>query len=52
MQFASHPQALGQLDSFSVLRMINLITGTLGLPVTKEILLELNAELNKVPVEG
>ena len=51
-QFASHPQALGQLDSFSVLRMINLITGTLGLPVTKEILLELNAELNKVPVEG
>ena len=51
-QFVAHPQVLSQLDSFSVLRMINLITGTLGLPVTKEILLELNAELNKVPVEG
>ena len=51
-QFAAHPQVLGQLDSFSVLRMINLVTGAMMMPVTKEILLELNAELNKVPVEG
>ena len=45
---AAHPQALGQLDSFSVLRLINLITGTLGIEVTKEMLLDLNAELNKI----
>ena len=47
-QFAAHPQALMQLDSFSVLRMINLVTGALMVPVTKEQLLALNAELNKI----
>ena len=49
-QFASRPEALGQLDSFSVLRLINLITGAMMMPVTKEQLLELNAELNKVKI--
>ena len=49
-QFAAHPQALGQLDSFTVLRMINLVTGALMVPVTKEQLLALNAELNKVKI--
>ncbi len=49
-QFAAHPQALGQLDSFTVIRMIGLVTGALGIPVTKEVLLELNAELNKVKI--
>ena len=49
-QFAAHPQALGQLDSFSVLRLINLITGAMMMPVTKEQLLELNAELNKIAI--
>jgi len=49
-QFAAHPQALGQLDSFSVLRLINLITGAMMIPVTKETLLELNAELNKIKI--
>ena len=47
---ASHPQALGQLDGFSVLRLINLITGTLGIPVTKEQLMELNAQLNQIAI--
>ena len=47
-QFASRPEVLGQLDSFSVLRMINLITGAMMMPITKEQLLELNAELNKI----
>ena len=49
-QFASHPQALGQLDSFSVLRLINLITGAMMMPVTKEMLLDLNAQLNKIAI--
>ena len=47
-QFAAHPQALMQLDSFSVLRMINLVTGAVMIPVTKEMLMDLNAELNKI----
>ena len=49
-QFASHPQTLGQLDSFSVLRLINLITGAMMMPVTKEMLLDLNAQLNKIAI--
>ena len=51
-QFASRPEVLGQLDSFSVLRMLNLIAGAMMMPMTKEMLLDLNAQLNKVPVEG
>ena len=47
-QFASNPQVLMQLDSFSVLRMINLIAGAMMLPVTKEQLMELNAKLNTI----
>ncbi len=50
-QFAAHPQALGQLDSFTVLRMLNLIAGAMRLPMTKEMLLGINAELNKVPIK-
>lgn len=38
----------GQLDSFTVLRMIGLIAGAMMMPLTKEQLLDLNAELNKV----
>jgi hypothetical protein len=49
-QFAAHPQALGQLDSFTVLRMIGLVTGAMMIPVTKEQLLALNAELNKIKI--
>jgi beta-galactosidase len=49
-QFAAHPQALGQLDSFTVLRMIGLVTGAMGIPVTKEVLLELNTQLNQVKI--
>ena len=37
-----------QLDSFTVLRMINLITGAMMMPVTKEQLMELNAKLNTI----
>ena len=50
-QFAAHPQALGQLDSFTVLRMLNLIAGAMRLPMTKEMLMDINAELNKVAIQ-
>lgn len=49
-QFAEHPQFLGQLDSFSVLRMLNLISCAMGMQVTKEQLLALNDDLNKVTI--
>ena len=49
-QFAAHPQVLMQLDSFTVLRMINLITGAMMMPVTKEQLMELNAKLNTIAI--
>ena len=48
--FAAHPQAMGQLDSFTVLRMISLVTGAMMMPVTKEQLLELNAKLNQISI--
>ena len=47
-QFTAHPQVLCQLDSFSVLRMINLIAGAMMMPLTKEQLLDLNAQLNNI----
>ena len=49
-QFAAHPQVLCQLDSFSVLRMINLVTGAMMMPVTKEMLMDLNAQLNQIKI--
>lgn len=36
------------LDSMTVLRTINVITGMMRVPVTKEQLMELNAHLNTV----
>ena len=47
---AAHPQALSQLDGFSVLRLINLIAGTLRLPITKDMLMDLNAKLNEIAI--
>ena len=47
---ASRPETLKMLDAMTVLRMINVITGMMRVPVTKEQLMELNAELNKIPV--
>lgn len=40
------PRAIGVLDSQSVLRMINLLSGMLHIPVTKEQLMDLNEKLN------
>ena len=47
-QFTSRPEVLGQLDSFSVLRMLNLICGAMMMPMTKEQLMDLNAQLNQI----
>lgn len=46
---AAHPSALNMLSGMTVLRMINVVTGMMRMPVTKEQLLTLNAELNKIP---
>jgi len=41
---------VNMMDSMTVLRLIGLIAGATNLPVTKEKLLELNAELNKLAI--
>ena len=46
---AGHPSALIMLSGMTVLRMINVVTGMMRIPVTKEQLMALNAELNKIP---
>ena len=48
---AAQSSTLNMLDAMTVLRMINVITGMMRMPVTKEQLMDLNAELNKIPVE-
>jgi beta-galactosidase len=45
---AAQPAAVNMLDAMTVLRMINVITGMMRMPVTKEQLMDLNAELNKI----
>ena len=45
---AAQPQVLTMLNSMSVLRMVNLLTGSLHIELTKEILMDLNAQLNKI----
>ena len=48
MGMAAQPAAVNMLDAMTVLRMINVITGMMRVPVTKEQLMDLNAELNKI----
>ena len=48
---ASRKETLAILDAMTVLRMINVITGMMRVPVTKEQLLTLNAELNKIALK-
>ena len=45
---AAQPATMNMLDAMTVLRMINVITGMMRMPVTKEQLMDLNAELNKI----
>ena len=48
---AAMPQTVNMLDAMTVLRVVNLITGSLRMPVTKEMLMDLNAQLNKIAIE-
>ena len=48
---ATQGKTLNMLNSMTALRLINLITGAMNMPVTKEQLMDLNAELNKIPVK-
>ena len=47
---AAVPQSVGMLDAMTVLRMINVITGMMRMPVTKEMLMDLNAQLNQIAI--
>ena len=47
---AAQPQVLTMLDSMSVLRMVNLLTGSLHIELTKDMLMDLNAQLNKIAI--
>ena len=48
---AGHPSALIMLSGMTVLRMINVVTGMMRTPVTKEQLMDLNAQLNKISIK-
>ena len=50
LSMAARPETLKMLDAMTVLRMINVITGMMRVPVTKEQLMALNAKLNEVPL--
>ena len=45
---AAQPQVLTMLDSMSILRMVNLLTGSLHIELTKDMLMDLNAQLNEI----
>ena len=47
---AARPEAVGMLDAMTVLRMINVITGMMRMPVTKDMLMDLNARLNEIAI--
>ena len=38
------------LDAMTVLRAINVVTAMMRMPVTKEQLMDLNAQLNKIAI--
>ncbi len=51
MGMAAQPAAVTMLDAMTVLRMINVVTGMMRVPVTKEQLMELNAQLNQIQLK-
>lgn len=44
------PSIIAMLGTMTVLRQINLITGASNIPVTKEQLMDLNAQLNQIAI--
>ena len=51
VSYGGDAKTLHMLDTMTVLRAVNLITGAMGLKVTKEQLMDLNAELNKIAIQ-
>ena len=47
---AANPSVVSMLSAMTFLRQVNLLAGAIKLPVTKEQLMDMNAELNKIPV--
>ncbi len=45
------PSIIAMLGTMTVLRQINLITGASNIPVTKEQLMDLNAQLNQIAID-
>lgn len=46
----SAPSVIAMLSTMTVIRQINLLTGATNTPVTKEQLLDLNAQLNEIAI--
>ena len=51
VQMSAVPSVIALLSTMTVIRQINLLTGATNTPVTKEQLLDLNAQLNKIAIE-
>ena len=47
---AAMPQTVNMLDAMTVMRMVSLIAGSLHIPLTKEMLMDLNAKLNQIAI--
>ena len=50
VQMSAVPSVIALLSTMTVIRQINLLTGATNTPVTKEQLLDLNAQLNKITI--
>ncbi|MEE1036226.1 MAG: glycoside hydrolase family 2 TIM barrel-domain containing protein [Oscillospiraceae bacterium] len=50
VQMSAVPSVIALLSTMTVIRQINLLTGATNTPVTKEQLLDLNAQLNKIAI--
>ena len=51
VQMSAVPSVIALLSTMTVIRQINLLTGATNTPVTKEQLLDLNAQLNEIPLK-
>ena len=51
VQMSAVPSVIALLSTMTVIRQINLLTGATNTPVTKEQLLDLNSQLNEIPLK-
>ncbi len=47
----AYPAMLNMMNNMTILRVIGLICGAMNMDITKEMLLDLNADLNKIPAK-